>query len=164
MVKYYCYHFRFVNCVRIIIIKLHESFQGQIWWLWLLHRLSWRTSKALWPLTWIACVAWRFWLGALSNKGGLGQRNCEEIGVGATYFSRGFAARSRALCARISRLRRSCARLHKTAMLRRLWREQRQTVLPLPSYYARFKATLSHLPWKSRQAWYNSATVLANKE
>ena len=22
MVKYYCYHFRFVNCVRIIIIKL----------------------------------------------------------------------------------------------------------------------------------------------
>ena len=40
----------------------------------------------------LACVAWRFWLGALSNKGGLGQRNREEIGVGATYFSRGFAA------------------------------------------------------------------------
>ena len=31
----------------------------------------------------IACVAWRFWLGALSNKGGRGQRNCEEIGF---YF------------------------------------------------------------------------------
>ena len=30
-------------------------------------------------------------MGALSNKGGLGQRNREEIGVGATYFSRGFA-------------------------------------------------------------------------
>ena len=45
----------------------------------------------------IACVAWRFWLGALSNKGGRGQRNREEIGAGATYFSRGFAARSHAL-------------------------------------------------------------------
>ena len=32
----------------------------------------------------LACVAWRFWLDALSNKGGLGQRNREEIGVGAT--------------------------------------------------------------------------------
>ena len=71
----------------------------------------------------LACVAWRFWLGALSNKGGRGQRNREEIGAEATwgfYFSRGFAARSRALRARISRLRRSCARLNKTAMLRRL--------------------------------------------
>ena len=69
----------------------------------------------------VACVAWRFWLGALSNKGGRGQRNREEIGAGATfYFSRGFAARSRLLRARISRLRRSCARLDKTAMLRRL--------------------------------------------
>ena len=28
----------------------------------------------------VACVAWRFWLGALSNKGGRGQRNREEIG------------------------------------------------------------------------------------
>ena len=56
-------------------------------------------------------------MGALSNKGGRGQRNREEIGAEAT---RGFAARSRALRARISRLRRSCARLNKTAMLRRL--------------------------------------------
>ena len=30
----------------------------------------------------IACVAWRFWL--LSNKGGRGQKNREEIGAGAT--------------------------------------------------------------------------------
>ena len=29
----------------------------------------------------LACLAWRFWLGALSNKGGRGQRNCEEIGA-----------------------------------------------------------------------------------
>ena len=36
----------------------------------------------------LACVAWRFWLGELSNKGGRGQRNREEIGF---YFSRGFA-------------------------------------------------------------------------
>ena len=32
----------------------------------------------------LACVAWRFWLGALSNKGGRGQRNREEIGAEAT--------------------------------------------------------------------------------
>ena len=32
----------------------------------------------------LACVAWRFWLGELSNKGGRGQRNREEIGAGAT--------------------------------------------------------------------------------
>ena len=32
----------------------------------------------------IACVAWRFWLGELSNKVGRGQRNREEIGAGAT--------------------------------------------------------------------------------
>ena len=32
----------------------------------------------------IACVAWRFWLGALSGIGGQGQRNREEIGAGAT--------------------------------------------------------------------------------
>ena len=53
----------------------------------------------------LACVAWRFWLGELSNKGGRGQRNREEIGAGATffYFSRGFAARSLALRARIFR-------------------------------------------------------------
>ena len=70
----------------------------------------------------LACVASRFWLSALSNKGGRGQKNREEIGAEATcfYFSCGFAARSRAFRARISRLRRSCARLDKTAMLRRL--------------------------------------------
>ena len=32
----------------------------------------------------LACVAWRFWLGALSNKGGRRQRNGEEIEAGAT--------------------------------------------------------------------------------
>ena len=56
----------------------------------------------------VACVAWRFWLGALSNEGGRGKRNREEIGAEGT------------LRARISRLRHSCARLDKTAMLRRL--------------------------------------------
>ena len=29
----------------------------------------------------VACLAWRFWLGALSNKGERGQRYCEEIGA-----------------------------------------------------------------------------------
>ena len=33
----------------------------------------------------IACVAWRFWLGALSNKGGRGQRNREEIASRANF-------------------------------------------------------------------------------
>ena len=32
----------------------------------------------------VACVAWRFWVGELSNKGGRGQRNREEIGAGTT--------------------------------------------------------------------------------
>ena len=41
----------------------------------------------------LACVAWRFWLGELSNKGGRGQRKREEIGAG----------RSRAVRARIFR-------------------------------------------------------------
>ena len=63
-----------------------------------------------WPAN-VACVAWRFWL--LSNKGGRGQKNREEIGAGATGFFF------------FSRLRRSCARLDKTAMLRRLQRTQR---------------------------------------
>ena len=36
------------------------------------------------PRDLVACVAWLFCLGALSNKGGGGQRNREEIGVGAT--------------------------------------------------------------------------------
>ena len=35
-------------------------------------------------MLYIACVAWRFWLGALSNKGGRGERNREEIEAGAT--------------------------------------------------------------------------------
>ena len=33
----------------------------------------------------LACVAWRFWLGELSDKGGRGQRNREEIGAGAFF-------------------------------------------------------------------------------
>ena len=33
----------------------------------------------------LACVAWRFWLGELSDKGGRGQKNREEIGAGATW-------------------------------------------------------------------------------
>ena len=43
----------------------------------------------IWPISrlndseTLACVGWRFWSGALSNKGGRGQRNREEIGAGA---------------------------------------------------------------------------------
>ena len=53
-------------------------------------------------------------MGVLSNKGGRGQRNHEEIGAGANFYR-----------ARISRRRHSCARLEKTAMLRRLNDSQR---------------------------------------
>ena len=54
-------------------------------------------------------------MGALSDKGGRGQRNREEIG--ALDLAREF---------RGPRLRRSCARLDKTAMLcRLLWHQGR---------------------------------------
>ena len=46
---------------------------------------SWTDSSAARKTERVACVAWRFWLGALSNKGGQGQRNREEIGAGATW-------------------------------------------------------------------------------
>ena len=47
----------------------------------------------------LACVAWRFWLGALSNKGGRGQRNREEIGASPLILAR-FASEFRGLAAR----------------------------------------------------------------
>ena len=56
----------------------------------------------------IACVAWRFWLGAQVTASGRGQRNREAIRAAATWKLF------------FSRLRRSCARLDKTAVLRRL--------------------------------------------
>ena len=37
----------------------------------------------LYLISLVACVAWRFWLGEQSNKGGRGQRKLEEIEVGA---------------------------------------------------------------------------------
>ena len=99
----------------------------------------WKTDSLMenaWPKrrpqvsTHIACVAWRFWLGVLSNKGGRGQRNREEIGAGATWkpnmLSTGCqnelkgAANPGRRFLFFSRLHRSCARLDKTAMLRRL--------------------------------------------
>ena len=55
------------------------------------------------------CVAWWFWLGAQSNKGGRGQRNREEIVAGAAS----------PLVRAFLRLRHSVA-LDKTAMLRKL--------------------------------------------
>ena len=60
-----------------------------------LHTYNGRFSRIKWALTYshVECVAWRFWLGALSNKGGRGQRNREEVGAGVREF-RGFAARA----------------------------------------------------------------------
>ena len=49
----------------------------------------------LFPLV-IAGVAWRFWLGMLSNKGRQGKRNREEIGAGAaSWLCRSFLRASR---------------------------------------------------------------------
>ena len=54
----------------------------------------------LYLISLIACVAWRFWLGGQSNKGGRGQRNLEEIEVGA-----------------LSRASRAFLRLRRSVML-----------------------------------------------
>ena len=63
-----------------------------VWWLRIMHNLLSTTSSVCKRLH-IACVAWRFWLGALSNKGGRGQRNREEIGAEATWnISRAFVS------------------------------------------------------------------------
>ena len=68
----------------------------------------------------IACVAWRFWLGALSNKGGRGQRNREEIGAEAIWFlffsrlRRSFSRASRANFAATPLLRPARQNRHAT--------------------------------------------------
>ena len=95
--------------------------------LWILIYRKWsiRRRPLLNAADGIACVAWRFWLGALSNKAREKPRG---------DFSRSFAARSRALRERISRLRHSCARLDKTAMLRRLLMEAKLAVNTTPNY------------------------------
>ena len=72
-------------------------------------------------VTWdVACVAWRFWSGALSNKGGRGQRNRKEIGAGATWFlffsrlRRSFSRASRANFAATPLLRPARQNRHAT--------------------------------------------------
>ena len=66
----------------------------------------------------VACVAWRFWLGALSNKGGRGQTNREEIGAEATLFfsrlRRSFSRASRANFAATPLLRPARQNRHAT--------------------------------------------------
>ena len=63
----------------------------------------------------LACVAWRFWLGALSNKGGRGQRNREEIGAEATWKTRrSFSHASRANFAATPLLRPAQQNPHAT--------------------------------------------------
>ena len=43
----------------------------------------------------VACIAWRFWLGALSNKGGRVQRSRSfSHALRANFAARGFAARA----------------------------------------------------------------------
>ena len=72
----------------------------------------------------LACVAWRFWLGALSNKGGRGQRNREEIGAEATLFfsrlRRSFSGASRANFAATPLLRPAQQNRHATQASGRL--------------------------------------------
>ena len=50
----------------------------------------------------LVCVAWRFWLGAQSGKGGPRQRNREEIGAGARTV-RGFLRLRRSVVPRQNR-------------------------------------------------------------
>ena len=97
--------------------------------LWILIYRKWsiRRRPLLNAADGIACVAWRFWLGALSNKGRRGQRNHEEIFLAALPLVL-------ALRERISRLPHSCARLDKTAMLRRLLMEAKLAVNTTPNY------------------------------
>ena len=68
------------------------------------------------PLTWVKYLALHKSSITLNTVGAIHSTKIYLF----IYFSRGFVARSRALRARMSRLRRSCARLDKTAMLRRL--------------------------------------------
>ena len=74
----------------------------------------------------LACVAWRFWLGALSNKGGREQRNREEIGAEATWFlffsrlRRSFSRASRANFVATPLLRPARQNRHATQATRNL--------------------------------------------
>ena len=76
-----------------------------------------KLTEAWWSL---ACVIWRFWLGGLSNKGGRGQRNREEIGAEATWFlffsllGRSFSRASRANFAATPLLRPARQNRHVT--------------------------------------------------
>ena len=66
----------------------------------------------------LACVALRFWLGALSNKGGRKQRNREEIPGGSNLFFSRLLAASRANFAATPLLRPARQNRHATqAML-----------------------------------------------
>ena len=57
-------------------------------------------------------------MGALNNKGGRGQRNCEEIGAGATFLAASPLVRER--FARVFAASPLSRAPDKTAMLRRL--------------------------------------------
>ena len=80
----------FSNLLTSMGLKQHVTVQTHISG----HTLDLLITRENDPVICIACVAWRDWAGATGF-----------------YFSRGFSARSRTLCARNSRLRRSCARL-----------------------------------------------------
>ena len=114
----WCHHYfyAFLKMALGILIKIQRRI-----WFEVLSRV--RTSQLDWTpngsfrefLAWensrhLAWVAWRFWSGAQTSQGGRGQRNCEVF-----YFSRCFAARSRAFAA--SPL---SGTPNKTAMLHRL--------------------------------------------
>ena len=61
----------------------------EVWFTWLtasLRLIQTRQNKTPADCFLIACVAWRFWLGAL-NKGGRGQRNCENRHATLVFLS-----------------------------------------------------------------------------
>ena len=81
----------------------------------------------------VACLAWWFWLGMQSNKGGWGQRNCKEIRAGTTRH-----------------------RLHgRVAFLSSLYACIR--IIPIGSECSPVNQIFGNLPWESSK-WLNKSS------
>ena len=91
-------------CEKIFFLCLTKPVRVRDEWYVNDHRCSYVSIRFHPVLKPIACVAWRFWLGELSNEDGRGHKNRAEIGAGAIFIflaasrvnfaARGFAARA----------------------------------------------------------------------
>ena len=91
-------------CGKIFFLCLTKPVRVRDEWYVNDHRCSYISIRFHPVLKPIACVAWRFWLGGLSNEDGRGHKNRAEIGAGAIFIflaasrvnfaARGFAARA----------------------------------------------------------------------